>query len=387
MSETHLQEEDPCRRILVVDDNATNREMLVDFVDLLGHECRQASNGIDAMAIIEQWRPDTILLDKQMPGMDGMQVLEALSENEELRHIPVILLSGMDDLNTVTEALEAGAVDFMAKPFNPAVLRARLSSSLERKALRDRERLLLHSLEKSYRDLQASENGRQALTDMIVHDLGNPLSIIKMNAELIAMTASAGTDIPTDALMQRIGHISAASGSMDTMIRSILDLSKMEAGLLEPATERVEVAALLTALHTRFEQMANDAQVVISLDVPSSCLVETDPVLLERMVSNLLTNAFKYAHGARDVLLSVTATDDAFEVAVADNGAGIPDHLHERIFDSFYQARSRESGAPRAGVGLGLAFCRMAAQVQGGSIWVENNTPQGTRFVFSLPRR
>lgn len=387
MSETHLQEEDPCRRILVVDDNATNREMLVDFVDLLGHECRQASNGIDAMAIIEQWRPDTILLDKQMPGMDGMQVLEALSENEELRHIPVILLSGMDDLNTVTEALEAGAVDFMAKPFNPAVLRARLSSSLERKALRDRERQLLHSLEKSYRDLQASENGRQALTDMIVHDLGNPLSIIKMNAELIAMTASAGTDIPTDALMQRIGHISAASGSMDTMIRSILDLSKMEAGLLEPATERVDVAALLTALHTRFEQMATDAQVVISLDVPSSCLVETDPVLLERMVSNLLTNAFKYAHGARDVLLSVTATDDAFEVAVADNGAGIPDHLHERIFDSFYQARSRESGAPRAGVGLGLAFCRMAVQVQGGSIWVENNTPQGTRFVFSLPRR
>ena len=387
MSETHLQEEDPCRRILVVDDNATNREMLVDFVNLLGHECRQASNGIDAMAIIEHWRPDTILLDKQMPGMDGMQVLEALSENEELRHIPVILLSGMDDLNTVTEALEAGAVDFMAKPFNPAVLRARLSSSLERKALRDRERLLLHSLEKSYRDLQASENGRQALTDMIVHDLGNPLSIIKMNAELIAMTASAGTDIPTDALMQRIGHISAASGSMDTMIRSILDLSKMEAGLLEPATERVDVAALLTALHTRFEQMATDAQVVISLDVPSSCLVETDPVLLERMVSNLLTNAFKYAHGARDVLLSVTATDDAFEVAVADNGAGIPDHLHERIFDSFYQARSRESGAPRAGVGLGLAFCRMAVQVQGGSIWVENNTPQGTRFVFSLPRR
>ena len=387
MSETHLQEEDPCRRILVVDDNATNREMLVDFVDLLGHECRQASNGIDAMAIIEHWRPDTILLDKQMPGMDGMQVLEALSENEELRHIPVILLSGMDDLNTVTEALEAGAVDFMAKPFNPAVLRARLSSSLERKALRDRERQLLHSLEKSYRDLQASENGRQALTDMIVHDLGNPLSIIKMNAELIAMTASAGTDIPTDALMQRIGHISAASGSMDTMIRSILDLSKMEAGLLEPATERVDVAALLTALHTRFEQMATDAQVVISLDVPSSCLVETDPVLLERMVSNLLTNAFKYAHGARDVLLSVTATDDAFEVAVADNGAGIPDHLHERIFDSFYQARSRESGAPRAGVGLGLAFCRMAVQVQGGSIWVENNTPQGTRFVFSLPRR
>ena len=387
MSETHLQEEDPCRRILVVDDNATNREMLVDFVDLLGHECRQASNGIDAMAIIEQWRPDTILLDKQMPGMDGMQVLEALSQNEELRHIPVILLSGMDDLNTVTEALEAGAVDFMAKPFNPAVLRARLSSSLERKALRDRERLLLHSLEKSYRDLQASENGRQALTDMIVHDLGNPLSIIKMNAELIAMTASAGTDIPTDALMQRIGHISAASGSMDTMIQSILDLSKMEAGLLEPATERVDVAALLTALHTRFEQMATDAQVVISLDVPSSCLVETDPVLLERMVSNLLTNAFKYAHGARDVLLSVTTTDDAFEVAVADNGAGIPDHLHERIFDSFYQARSRESGAPRAGVGLGLAFCRMAVQVQGGSIWVENNTPQGTRFVFSLPRR
>lgn len=373
------------QRILVVDDNAMNREMLVDFVGMIGYECREACNGSEAMAIIREWLPDTVLLDNQMPGMDGMQVLDVLSQSEDLRHIPVILLSGVDDLQTVTRALEAGAVDFMGKPFNPAILRARLSSSLERKALRDRERELLHSLEKSYKDLQASENSRQALTHMIVHDLGNPLSVIKMTAEMMEMIASSGQDAPSDALMRRIRDITSASGSMDMMISSMLDLSKMEAGVFEPMMELIDVRELLQTLQVRFESLAADANMVIDLDADASCRGHADRILLERIVSNLLSNAFKYAEGATNVWLSSRAANEHLEIVVADNGRGIPEHLHARVFDTFYQVEARDEGAPRTGVGLGLAFCHMAAEVQGGSIRVENNAPHGTRFVLTLP--
>jgi len=373
------------RRVLVVDDNAMNRQMLIDFVDMLGHDCREAANGTEALEQIRDWMPDTVLLDNQMPDMDGMEVLEQLSGDEELRHIPVIMISGMDDLRTVTKALEAGAVDFMGKPFNPAILKARLSSSFERKALRDRERELLRSLEKSYADLRQAEAGRDALTHMIVHDLGNPLSVISMNAEMLNMTAAMGTEIPPAMLKERVSHISSASSSMDTMIRSMLDVSKMEAGQLEPTMESVDVAALLSQLQGRLSPVADDAGMTIRVDTPGHCSIQTDRILLERMVANLLTNAFKYATGADDILLSAGPSDEGVLVIVADNGSGIPEELHEHIFDKFYQVESRESGQARAGVGLGLAFCRMAADVLGGAIRVENNEPSGTRFVITLP--
>jgi signal transduction histidine kinase len=374
------------RRVLVVDDNGMNRQMLRDFVEMLGHQCKEASSGAEALELMRTWPPDTVLLDNQMPGMSGLDVLKKLGPDEELRHIPVIMISGMDDLNTVTEALEAGAVDFMGKPFNPAILKARLASSFERKALRDRERELLHSLEASYRDLRRAEAGRDALTHMIVHDLGNPLSVISMNAEMLNMAATMGMPLSTEALKERVDHIASASTSMDTMIRSMLDVSKMESGQLEPSTEPVDLISLLTDIRSRFESVAADSDMSISMHAPTPVTVTTDRILIERMVANLLSNAFKYAEGATSVAISVAADGgNHVEIHVADDGSGIPDDLHEKIFDKFYQVESRESGGVRAGVGLGLAFCRMAADVLGGSIRAENNMPSGTRFVITLP--
>lgn len=373
------------RRVLVVDDNAMNRQMLTDFIEMLGHECRQADSGAGALEIIASWSPDTVLLDNQMPGMSGLDVLARLAEDEELRHVPVIMISGMDDLNTVTHALEAGAVDFMGKPFNPAILKARLSSSFERKTLRDRERELLHSLEQSYEELRRAEAGRDALTHMIVHDLGNPLSVIKMNAEMLDMAAAMGTEVPPEALHQRVSHITSASVSMDTMIRSMLDVSKMEAGQLEPTLEAVDISGLLHELEARFIPVGEDVNMSLRVESEAAITVITDRVLLERMLSNLLSNAFKYAQGASTVILAADASGKDVQITVTDNGSGIPGELHERIFDKFYQVESREDGGVRAGVGLGLAFCRMAAEVLGGAIRVEDNTPHGSRFVITLP--
>ena len=373
------------RRVLVVDDNAMNRQMLVDFVELLGHTSREADDGEKALDLIRSWKPDTVLLDNHMPILSGMEVLRVLAEDDELRHIPVIMISGVDDLATVTESLEAGAVDFLGKPFSPAILKARLASSFERKALRDRERDLLQSLEASYQDLRRAEAGRDALTHMIVHDLGNPLSVITMNAEMLSMVAAMGGDLNPSALMDRVRHITSASSSMDTMIRSMLDVSKMEAGQLEPQIESVDVAALLSELQARFEPVAADAGMSISVESTLAEPVPSDRILLERMLANLLSNAFKYAEGAQSVVLFAHHKGDHIAIDVADDGSGIPEALHEKIFDKFYQVESRSDGHVRAGVGLGLAFCRMASQVLGGSIRVANNMPSGTRFEITLP--
>lgn len=372
----------PTRFVLIIDDNALNRDMLVDYVESLGYEGAAAAQGKEGMEIVARRAPDAILLDLDMPVMDGYAVLDALQAHAEWRHIPVVMISGKDDLQTMTDVLARGAVDYMPKPFKPSILKARLHASFERKDLRDRERALLRDLEKSYSDLRAAEAGRDALTHMIVHDLGNPLAVIKMNADMLQMGAAMGSPIPSDMLAERVAHIASASTSMDLMIRSMLDIAKMESGQLEPQMERQDPTPLLHTLASRFRPVAGDAGMQIEVDAPEGDHpVAFDAVLLERVLANLMANAFKYAHGADRLVLRYRPDDRRIEVE--DNGPGIPEAVRERIFEKFYQAEAA-SGAPRVGIGLGLAFCRMAMEVMGGSIRAEQAEPEGSRFALTL---
>ncbi len=295
--------------------------------------------------------------------MTGLDMLERLSDDDELRHIPIIMISGRDDMESVVRSIELGATDYLAKPFNQTILQARLSSSLEKNALRDRERELLKTIEMNYEDLKKAESSRDALTHMIVHDLGNPLSVVMTNTQMLQMGAHSEGD--EEALRDRLKHISAAAASMESMIRSILDLSRMESGEMTQKPELVDIPSLVATLSAQYQETAAENGFEMTSAVAEAAQsIRVDLSLLERMLANLLSNAFKYAHSADRVLLDVSATSDSIIFVVEDNGEGIPTALHERIFDTFYQVESRETGV-RAGVGLGLAFCKMAAEILG----------------------
>lgn len=374
------------RLILVVEDNDLNRELLVDYLEILGYDSKSAENGQVALNLIAEQLPDAILLDIDMPVMNGLEVLAHLAADEELRHIPVIMVSGRDDQENVVSAIGKGAVDFLGKPFNPTILNARLTSSLEKKDLRDRERALTRSLEQSLSDLKKAEASRDALTHMIVHDLGNPLAVIKMNTDMLKMGASMGMAVTEEALAERLTHITSASASMGTMIQSMLDVSKMESGQLVINTEHIDLGTFMNELSDRYAVAAQEVGITISVQVDTKEPLQSDRTLLDRMISNLVSNAFKYATGATRLALRVTPAGENVEIRVEDDGEGIPEELHGRVFDKFYQLESTSTGV-KAGVGLGLAFCRMASEALGGSIRVENAEPTGTRFVITMPGR
>jgi len=375
------------RHVLVVDDKAMNRDMLLAWVSSLGLSGEGAANGQEGLECISQHAPDAILLDLDMPVMSGKEMLRILMEDEENRHIPVVIISGKDDLETMTDLLSIGVVDFMAKPFKPSILKARLSSSFEKKDLREREQELLHTLEASYEALRKAEEGRDALTHMIVHDLGNPLSVIRMNADLLSMTTAMGQVVSTEALDERLKHISAASESMDLMIRSMLDVSKLESGELEPTLEVVSLGALLREVQVRFTPMAMEKGLSIEVEAPEGAAddpVTLDRLLTERVLANLVSNALKYAVDADRIRLAWQPDATTACLIVEDNGQGIPEELHERVFGKFFQVEASKQGA-RQGVGLGLAFCRLATETMGGAIRMESATPTGSRFVIELP--
>jgi adenylate cyclase len=150
-----LQEARPSSSILVVDDNTSNRDVLARRLTREGHKVVTAANGAAALNLVARQDFDVVLLDLIMPGMSGFEVLRRLKAADRTRHIPVIVISALDELDSVVRCIEAGAEDYLTKPFNPILLRARVGASLEKKWLRDREKKFIADLEQEKRRSEA----------------------------------------------------------------------------------------------------------------------------------------------------------------------------------------------------------------------------------------
>src|SRR4051812_23315564 len=186
-------------RILVADDKANNREMLCRYVTQLGHQATAAENGRTALALLRGRPFDLVLLDVLMPEMDGYVALGHIKADAALREIPVIMISGLDEVDSVVRCIEKGAEDYLYKPFDPVLLRARINACLEKKRLRDAEHRRAQELERALRQLKAAQDqlvvqqkmaSLGALTAGIAHELRNPLNFITNFAQLAVERAA-----------------------------------------------------------------------------------------------------------------------------------------------------------------------------------------------------
>jgi adenylate cyclase len=153
--------------ILVVDDNAANREMLSRRLARVGHRVQVVANGPDALALLRQQPIDLVLLDVLMPGMSGYEVLQRLTADDALREIPVVMISALDEMDSVVRCIELGAEDYLPKPFDPVLLRARIGACLEKKRLRDREAMHLRQLAEWNQKLEQRVKEQVALLDRL----------------------------------------------------------------------------------------------------------------------------------------------------------------------------------------------------------------------------
>src|SRR5438105_2314303 len=171
--------------LLVVDDDAANRDVLSRRLRQQGHAVRTASSGREALDLLSATAYDIVLLDIMMPDMDGYEVLRQIKSYERLQHIPVIMISALSEVQSVVRCIDAGAEDYLAKPFNPVLLRARIGASLEKKRGRDRETALYAQLQENYKRLQEVEKLRDDMRNMIVHDLRTPLTAVIVGVEML----------------------------------------------------------------------------------------------------------------------------------------------------------------------------------------------------------
>lgn len=371
-----------CAYLLVVDDVEANRDLLTRRLQREGYLTEMAADGREALAMIAARKPDLVLLDIMMPEMDGYQVLETLKASSDWRDIPVITISAVDEIDSVVRCIEMGAEDYLTKPFNPVLLKARISASLEKKHLRDREVSLYHELQSQYEQLTRLTQLKDDLTHMIVHDLRTPLTSLLTG--LLTVENMGGLD---DLQLELLSMGIHGGRTLLGMINDLLDISKMEGGAL--ALERVAVQPDAVVAHA-LEQvlpLAREKNLTLAAELtPDLPTVAADEDKLRRTLVNLLGNAVKFTPDGRSITLAARLADDGAAMAfhVRDTGEGIPREAFERIFEKFGQVETRKSGR-KMSTGLGLTFCKMAVEAHGGRIWVESELGQGSTFSFTLP--
>ncbi len=357
--------------VLVVEDTIANLRLLSDLLGRQGYEVRAVTNGRHALQAVERDPPDLILLDINMPELDGYEVCRRLKAADQSRDVPVIVLTALTDTADMVRAFEAGAVDYVTKPFRFEEVLARVKTHL---ALRRAQA----ELAGNYARLGALERMRDDLVRMVIHDLRSPLTTLDLNLRML-MESSAGF---TDDQLEMLHAALEETETVFAMTKDVLDVSRLEECKM-PIDRRVwDLTEMARDVCTSLQSL--DSRRSIDLDAPGSVEVTCDGSLVRRVIENLLGNAIRYTPAGSRIRIAIARRPQRGRLEVQDQGPGVPVEARQTIFEKFATVGAHRESTYHS-VGLGLAFCKLAIEAHGGTIGVDPGIPVGSTFWFELP--
>lgn len=357
--------------ILVVDDTPANLQMLADILKRRCYRARPVPSGRLALQAAKADPPDLILLDINMPVMNGYEVCAELKKDPVLEAIPVIFISAYGETMDKLRAFSAGGVDYITKPFQVEEVEARVAVHLQiRRQQRELEAMLARQRE--------LEGMRDTMVHMIVHDLRAPLTAVFNYLDLVREQEAGFISVES---MQNLDLAMKASRWMVQMVNVLLDASKIEAGQMHLRLVECDVGDLLMDAIDAIRSLADEKNISLE-QVHLRGVVDRDTV--SRVVQNLVSNAVKLTPPGGDVRVTLQAKGRVLRVEVCDHGPGIAAQHHPKIFEKFGQLDSNvRQSVPSSG--LGLYFCKLAVEAHGGKIGVDSEVGKGSTFWFELP--
>ena len=361
--------------LLVVDDDETNRDILKRHLERQGYSVEESAGGSDAIDKLRMVAYDAVLLDLVMPEMNGLEVLKILKQDPTLFNIPVLVISASDELASVAESIKSGAEDYLFKPFDPVLLRARLTATLDRKRLRDEERMRSAELEKVTLALKRSNEDLQRFAYAASHDLQAPIRTITSYLQLLDRRVGARLN---EDEREMISFATGAAKRMSTLVQDLLLYSQVSTH--RRTLEQVDCDALLRALIHDLQAAVEESNAEVHWELLPT--VHGERSSMRQLLQNLVSNAIKY-RGAESPRIRISASQEGecWVFCVSDNGLGIAPEYKQRIFEMF----QRLHGEELPGSGIGLAMCQRIVERFGGKIWVESEEGKGSHFYFSIP--
>ena len=399
-------------RVLLVDDSTGNRDILRRYLEHQGYDVTTSDNGQKCLQLLQQGDFALVLLDVVLPVLDGFQVLKQIKANPALRSTPVILISALDESSRAVRCIQMGADDYLVKPFDPVLLKARIDASIEKKRLRMEEKRRADELEEALGELRRTQDrmvaqeklaSLGALTAGIAHEIKNPLNFVtnfataardivnEIQAQLASIPGSETTVDLLRQLEQYVTKINEHGIRANRIVRGMLMHSRGKSG----DREQVDLNSLLTdcvslAYHgLRAQDRAFNVRIVTDLNADVGW-IKAVPQDLSRVFLNIINNGCYAAYERRkkdgegfDPVVNICShvVGDTVEVRVRDNGFGIPEELLPKIFNPFFTTKPAGAGT---GLGLSISY-DIVVRGHGGTIRAETRT-NSTEFIVTLPR-
>jgi len=335
------------------------------------------ADGATALAVAQDQVPNLILSDVMMPGLDGFELLQALRSNPRTREVPIILLSARAGEEAIVEGLEAGADDYLIKPFSAQELVSRVTAHLQMTQLRA----------EALQEAKTTIRSRDEFISVVSHELNTPL------VSILGWTRLLRSNSPSPAMLTKaLDTIERNATLQAKLVQDLLDTSRITAGKLRLNPQPIELPAVIETAIATVAQTA--AAKKIHLTWQKNCtgpvVVMGDHDRLQQVVCNLLTNAIKFTPESGSVTLELSVIDDDHstdgsyaEVRVIDTGIGIAADFLSRVFERFRQAKNSDA---EKGLGLGLAIARHIVELHNGTIHAESaGKGQGATFTVRLP--
>jgi signal transduction histidine kinase len=401
-------------KLLLVDDRPENLLALEAILEPLGQELIRADSGPEALRKVLATEFAAILLDVQMPGMNGFEVAEIIKSRERSRTIPIIFLSAINKEDAyVFKGYSMGAVDYVFKPFNPDVLRSKVAVFvdlyLKQREIQRTGDLLRESqkreLELEHRTslLEAEARAAAKLSQMneelhrrqlaleqamgarnrfyasMSHELRTPINAVIGYSTLMLDNIYGPLNAKQKEGLQRT--LKAARHLLE-LVNDVLDLSKIEAGKIELALQPVMWPSLIEDLFITVRPLADEYGSTLTLEMEGEPFnIVSDPRRVRQILLNLLSNAIKFGEGKPIRVSCKRTSSGGVQIEVTDEGVGIAQEDVVRIFEEFVQV----SESKQPGTGLGLPISRRLAQLLDGSLTVHSNLGTGSTFRLTLP--
>lgn len=397
--------------ILVVDDEPINQQVLANHLGLQEYNVVPAMDGIEALKQLEKHDDiDLVILDVMMPGMSGFEVARTLRETYSLYELPILMLTARNEIRDFVAGLDAGANDYLSKPFDKRELLARVSTLLSLRAAvqtamkrqqelvqvearvealaNEKDRLSQRANSAARAEAAAMEANRQK-TDFLAlmsHELRTPLNAIIGYSEILheeMEEENLRMFVPDVLKIQTSGKI------LLSMINNLLDLTKIEAGRMEIFEESFQLSHLFRDVRISIQPLANKNGNVISAHIPPELdQVHSDLTKVRQILLNLMSNACKFTRrGKIDLVVEpqADAPNAMLKVSIIDTGIGMSEEQLTRLFRPFRQADT-STARFYGGTGLGLVITKKFCEMLGGRIHVTSKLGHGSIFSMVLPR-
>lgn len=352
--------------LLVVSDVPQELQRLLEVLSQDSYEVKTATSGFSALQVLQSQSFDVIIIDVLQSIIDGVEVCRRIKDNPSWSWIPVIVILPLNNELMINRVLTAGADEFVVQPVGHSELLARVRSMLR--------------VKHHYDTLQHTLILREDLAEMIVHDLRNPLTVITLATQLLKETPLQ------DRQRLKLEQIITGIQKIRLLTDTILILGKGTAGKLQLSLSWMSMQALIKQEIKEFELIAQQKDIHINFVAPDHTItLKGDDGLLRRVLDNLLSNAIKFSPKSSNIsieLLFNAKTDKRVIIIITDQGEGIPESIKQLIFEK-YEIGQIMDNVPQ--IGLGLSFCKMVIEAHEGMILVEDNFPQGAKFIITLP--